>query len=564
MRRLQILKSEARVLLIFAICMVAGHQLAAQNTDGGMVQTEDGMTNVEVCINNQPSVISFDSTGVSGNNFRYIITDANDNVLNVKADDQQNFNPAGAGECHVWGIAYDGTLQNTSSGTPVTQVSATNGDSLSRNFITVNRSAPNGGMVQTENGQDTARIFIDNTTSVVDFDSTGVNGNNFRYIITNQNREVLRVKTADQQNFNPAGEGVCYVYGIAYTGNLQNTSQGTPIRNVSASGCDSLSRNFVTVIRKATDGGMVQTEDGEDTVEVCINNSASVIGFDSLDAQGNNFRYIITDENRELLRVKSGDQQNFNPAGAGVCYVYGISYTGSLQNTSQGTPVTNVSSSDGDSLSRNFITVMRDTLDGGQVQTSNGMDSVEVMINGQSSVINFTTTSKSKDKNYTFIITDNTDTILNPDAGTSQNFEPAGTGVCYVYGVAHQGSLTAMQGMSISDIAASKCLDRSENPLVVNRVKTTGIATFKNTNQSVDAYPNPAVNQVNITFKSETQGSAQVRITDLTGRTVKANQVKVNQGRNRLSVDLRPDMQGLYLITIEQADQSYQQKLLVR
>ncbi len=176
MRLLHTMKLGTTAMLITAGCLISSQQTMAQAPDGGMVQTENGQTSAEVFINNQPSVLSFDSMGVSGSNFRYIITDANDNVLMVKFQDQQNFNPAGVGECHVWGIAYEGSLQNTSQGTPVRQVSATNADSLSRNFITVTRTATDGGMVQTEKGEDSVEVVIDNQASIVGFDSINVAG----------------------------------------------------------------------------------------------------------------------------------------------------------------------------------------------------------------------------------------------------------------------------------------------------------------------------------------------------------------------------------------------------
>ncbi len=261
--------------------------------------------------------------------------------------------------------------------------------------------------------------------------------------------------------------------------------------------------------------------------------------------------------------VKANDQQNFNPAGPGVCYVYGMAYSGSLQNTSMGTPIDQISATNGDSLSRNFITVMRDTLDGGRIETPDGKDSVEVVINGNPSVINFTTTSVSKERNYTFVITNSADTILNPDAGTSQDFNPAGTGTCYVYGVAHQGQLNAQRGMAISDISAEEGFERSENSLAVNRVASTGIESAADVTKSVEVFPNPAQSHLNIRLQAESANQASLRVTDIAGHTLINKQVQLNQGRNKFSIQLDPEMDGVYFITFQQEESTYQQKLVV-
>ncbi len=420
-----------------------------------------------------------------------------------------------------------------------------------------------GGMVQTPNGMTKVEICKNANPSVISFDSMNVSGANFRYIVTDVNDTVLRVKTADMQNFNGAPAGECHVYGFAYDGSLQNANKGNHISEVSASNCDSLSRNYITVIRNHTDGGMVQTENSQDTVEYCLGESDKV-NFDSVKVDGMNYRYIITNVEDTVLNPNAPNKASFDAAPPGECHVYGVAYKGNL-NASKGMDISSVKATICDSLSRNYITILRDTIDGGSVQTTTGKDTVEVMIDDQKDIINFQTTSMTMKNNYRYIITDANDSILNPDAGTSQNFNPAGTGECHVFGVAYQGTLNASKGMAISNISATECMEMADNPIVVNRVKgTSSVQNINAKTQDLSVYPNPAKDNLNVKIRSTKSGSATLIIQDLSGQTVLKEQKGLNEGQNSFNLNLSPNWQGTYMISVIRNGKVNHNRLIVK
>ena len=68
----------------------------------------------------------------------------------------------------------------------------------------------------------------------------------------------------------------------------------------------SLSSNYVVIYRDSVEGGMVQTESGEDTVYYCVSGAggpSSVFKFDSMMTAGPNFRYVVTDANGTILGI---------------------------------------------------------------------------------------------------------------------------------------------------------------------------------------------------------------------------------------------------------------------
>ena len=75
------------------------------------------------------------------------------------------------------------------------------------------------------------------------------------------------------------------------------------------------------------------------------------------------------------------DMANFDGAGAGVCRVWGLAYTGNVL-AQAGDDAAATTLTDGCfDLSDNFITVNRDEVNGGTVATENGETEVSVCVN---------------------------------------------------------------------------------------------------------------------------------------------------------------------------------------
>ena len=72
---------------------------------GDVTKDGTGQDTAFVCLTDTLSnIIYFDSTGTSGSNYIYVITDTATKILGVTTDDFNDFGPAGPGECWVWGL----------------------------------------------------------------------------------------------------------------------------------------------------------------------------------------------------------------------------------------------------------------------------------------------------------------------------------------------------------------------------------------------------------------------------------------------------------------------------
>ena len=94
---------------------------------------------------------------------------------------------------------------------------------------------------------------MDSIPDVVQFVSSGITNSNIAYVITSPTIEILGLELNDFHDFDDAPPGTCWVWTMAYTGNI--TAQvGDIVGNVTQTDdCTDLSTNFIEVIR--TDNG---------------------------------------------------------------------------------------------------------------------------------------------------------------------------------------------------------------------------------------------------------------------------------------------------------------------
>ncbi len=532
---------------------------------GGEVMTTNNEDTVNVCINNQSDVYSFKNTSNTRTvNYRYIITDKGGQIVGLPSSDQYDFNKGNASELQAHGIAYLGDL-NANTGMNLSNVSASECYELSKNHITALRETVSGGEVMTSNNEDTVYACIDNQSDVYSFMNTSnTSAGNYRYLITDKGGQIVALPNSGNYDFDNGNAGELQVHGLAYLGNL-NVSKGMSLSSVFASECYELSQNQITVLRDTLEGGEVMTTNNEDTVNVCINNQSDVYSFmNTSTTKSNNYRYLITDKGGQIVGIPASDQYDFNEGNSDDLQVHGIAYLGEL-NVSTGMNLGNVSASECFELSNDYITVFRDSIEGGEVMTNNGEDTAQVTVNDQSAVVEFRNTSATMAMHYTYVITNANDTVLNPDAGTSQDFNSAGSGVCYVYGFAHLGALNITKDIAINNVTSDSCLDRSQNKITVIRdsATTTMLEQHKEEPKPLDIYPNPADNHVFIEIPSAEAGDGLVRIRTVSGKVVMQKQVTFDKGQKRISLQLPSTGAGSYIIGVSLNKRQYRAKLFI-
>ncbi|GJM35462.1 MAG: hypothetical protein DHS20C18_44630 [Saprospiraceae bacterium] len=442
--------------------------------NGGTVATPAGDTLIYVCPGDGlADLVEFDSTGTSSGAYTYVITDENDVILSIPTGDSNDFESAPTGICHVWGLAYTGTLTAMVGDTINLATLSDDCYGLSDNYIEVIRELPSGGTVALANGETSVRICpLDGNPDIVSFDSTGVLAPNFTYIVTDTNNVILTIIDGDEFDFDSAPEGICRVWGVAYTGDLTAMVDDTASIANLATGCFALSDNFVEVIREIPEGGTISTVEGETEISICVGDGfADLISMVTTNASGGNYSYIVTDTMGFLIGVLEQDSFDFDNALGADCRIYGLAYTGIIT-PFPGDNIFEVPlSSDCYDLSDNFISLTKIGVDGGLVFTDFGTDTLYVCADDDvDDIIAFNNSSIANEASYQYVLTTPNNLVLAFVPGNEINFENTGFAQLRVWGISYTGNLTLALGNILTDVALSdECYVLSENHLTVFR-----------------------------------------------------------------------------------------------
>ncbi len=257
--------------------------------------TTNWATEVTICPNDgEADVVPLLNTLMipAGDNYAYIITDANNRIEKVVSEGSYDFEGSGIGINRVFGVSFDENLSYT-VGNLLTSITAEGCAILSdsRTFLTVIKEDCTPAFecqdtrITTTNGVSEVTICSnDGEANVIPFLNNLLipTGANFGYVLTDENDRIIEVIFEESLDFEGTGLGVNRVYGISFDGTLDYTL-GASINSITADGCVDLSNtgNFLTIVKEtcmANISGTVISQAGLGLVnfEVTLNGSTTV------------------------------------------------------------------------------------------------------------------------------------------------------------------------------------------------------------------------------------------------------------------------------------------------
>lgn len=103
------------------------------------------------------------------------------------------------------------------------------------------------------------------------------------------------------------------------------------------------------------------------------------------------------------------------------------------------------------------------------------------------------------------------------------------------------------------------------NPLVnftTAQLRENGVASVNNASE-IKVYPNPNKGVFSVSFDASEVGTANVQVSDVTGRTVYAKDMNVTVGSNEASIDLTGQAAGVYMLRFTNGAQSRNVKVVI-
>ncbi len=468
--------------------------------EGGLVMLADGSENARGVAGTDQLVFNGVKTTSSATDasYWYIITDADDNILAwTNPEDRNNatvdISGAPAGTCHIWGWSYRG-LGDPVVGQNISTLNDDEFEQISDNFITVYREEPDGGMISLADGStSTAGVTGSDQLTIEGVTTNSTAGFlSYWYIITDANDNILGWTNPDDRtnatvDISGAPNGTCHIWGWSYRG-LGDPVVGENISTLNDDPEEEISDNFITVYRQTPDGGMVSLMDGSTSTAGVTGSSQLTISGVTTDSEANflSYWYIVTDDNNKILTwVPANDMRNnatidISGAPDGTCRIWGWSYRG-LGDPVMGNDITTLGDDPREDVSDNYITVYRQTPDGGTVTLANGeTNAVGVTGTDQLTFSGVTTNSEANFLSYWYIITDNNGDILTwvnaNDARNNATIDISGApdGTCRIYGWSYRGLDNPVVGSNISTLNDDAEEEISDNWITVYRQTPNG------------------------------------------------------------------------------------------
>ena len=435
-----------------------------------------------------------------GQDYSFLLTDANQNLQQVINEFEFDFDNTGLETQLVFGIQYQGEL-NFTIGRPITEITATECFELSSmaNFLRVNKEScfvPEclTSTVTTNTGQRTITVCTDDGLD----DNIGLRtsltnitfGQDYSFLVTDNNNILQAVVNTNSFNFDDTGLETQRVFGIHYQGNL-NAVVGRNINQITATGCVQLSSStaFITINKESCFvpepecfESTVSTSTGQQTITVCTDDGiADNIGLmTSLTdvTLGQDYSFLITDNSNILQAVVNSNSFNFDNTGLESQRVFGVHFQGNL-NAVVGRNINEITATDCAQLSSSttFVTINKESCVetfeclASSISSSTGAQQTTLCpSDGIADVVSFTNSlGEAPGANYSYILTDASDIIMQVLSDDRFDFEGSGDGTLRVRGVHFDGSLQASVGAAISSVSATGCAQVSAGFFTVSK-----------------------------------------------------------------------------------------------
>ncbi len=307
--------------------------------------------------------------------------------------------------------------------------------------------------------------------SGVSLSATGIIGSLKSFVVTDESRNILglppTISDLEGVNFDDAGEGICFIYHIAYEPGLEGLATDMNLSNLS--GLFALS-NAITVNRGGLDAGTLTGGPFTFTVDG-MPDMVSGILLDEAMLAGENRSFVITDADSNILglppTLSDLEGVDFDGAGVGVCLIYHITFGAGLQGLDAGN---NLADLQGPHALSNSIEVNRLGLNAGELSGGPYTFTVDGNPDMVTTISLNETDVTGSIQNY--VITDDTGNILGlPPTLTAVmgvDFDGAGVGTCFIYHLTYEPGLQGRTvGANINNLNGNFGLS---NAITVNRI----------------------------------------------------------------------------------------------
>ena len=528
-------------------------QVVNQQAEGGVISTSDNLT---VCAGDSDAIIEIEVAGAIGPNSRFLLTSVDGIIQSISDNGSFDFASASPGICLAWHLSFvdiDGLI-----------VGQTIGDlegcfDLS-NSLSIQKLQANAGQISLMDGNQEG-IYCAGEVQFTVSTNLPASGFQYKYVISDAINNIIEIvdSPTGEIDLSNAPPGVCRVFGWTALEGSPDPSPGEKVF-VLNEGCSDVTNNFVSISRISPDGATVASSAGSN-VFICIDNEADPIRmFNTSNVGSLEYTYVVTDLNGNVLSVIDGIFVDLNNAGVGVSLVYGYSHN-AANAPSVGDNINVLNALTCGSVSSNSISITRQAADGGSIISDQG-DIITICLDSDPDQVLFTPNTSATSLDYTFVITDENNNILDFTNERIIDFNVGPEGEVRVYGWSHNNRNAPVIGQDIASLEEVSCGDLTSNFIRVIKVSTGSpctVNTFDIADFDWEVFPNPA-NEILYVRNMGVYNIDRLSILSMSGEIL-YTEMNINQAEYSISLDhLSP---GTYLVQMESEEKRAYSKLVI-
>ncbi|MCB9319027.1 MAG: T9SS type A sorting domain-containing protein [Lewinellaceae bacterium] len=444
--------------------------------DAGSI-TNTGGDGIVLCTGDDiPDTVSVQVNGQgAGGEYSFIVTATNKVIQAVSDDLLIDWDQIPGGTSQIWGIHYDGELPFAIGDTLVQGACY----ALTASPVNIQKVQVVSLKITSDGGD--SLYFCANAINLdsIHFTTTALTSLKKAWFLVDSAQVIIQLTDQDRFDFDTSGNVQLAVYGATYTGNLVIQAGDTLTESPVSDACFALSSNAIPIFAGdpgLVDGGSIASDLG-DTINVCV--SDGVEDFVTLSHQSGAaslYSYVITDENGKILVITGDNLINFEGAGAGSGYIYGLSHANPLPGL-LGENILEPLAIGCYDLSQNKLTLKRTSVEPFSISAESG-DTIKTCISPDSKdTLDITFTSSGADK--ALILASLDGIVLDYVLGDRLPLADVSVSSAMIWGLSYGGNLNIHIGDTLSQTSLSDlCYARSENFLVLNGTYVSGDSIF--------------------------------------------------------------------------------------
>jgi hypothetical protein len=451
---------------------------------------------IVTCVSpNEVKSIPINVTGSTGK-YAWLLCDTLNQLLEVQTSQLPFVKRGLPGKIRIYGFSYLDQPSYQIGRSVFLQNYGISCFELTLGFQEVTWSESDGGNIAVNGNNANAAICQSDLSKPLQLSNTSnAVGDQYIYLIADKQQKLVATSTTNSMDLSDFIGGIYYIFGLSYTGDFNlKTGDIIPKSNIS-SGCESWSKNTVTVEITATSVGKISFVGEKDNVQICAKKSVQSLRLNPIESNVARKTFLLTNTNGKILAIFNNNQlPNIDNINDLVLRVYGLGYNGTLNAKVDSSILGKNLSSGCFQLSENFLSINRNNLSGGFVALSNNQNQQQICpTDSAANLLTFKIIAAQGQK-LIYLITNVNNIIIDTTSKNSYHFINQDIGDYRIYGLSYNGEFSGKTGISINNPSLSEdCFGLSSNYIsVAKRNPIAGFIVMDDANTLLQNCPSDA------------------------------------------------------------------------